>query len=363
MHKNCKFTFNDEYYQQTFGMAMGNPLSPLLSNLYMEFFEKKFIPRLNGLQLIWFRYVDDILALLPVDFDVDNFLDILNSRVPSIKFTIEKESENCLPFLDVMIHREDFGFKYSIYRKPTNNLSYVHYFSGHSDNIKYSVFSSMYLRALRIVSPEYMDEELEKIKSIAKNLCYPMHFIEKCLKKAKKTFYGNNDLEKSPPNNILCLPYARSFENVIPLLRSFDVKVVFKFDNTIKNMLIKNSPHNNHNVIYTIPCKDCNSMYIGQTGKDVTTRINQHKYSVRTGQTSNSLFVHLQDKEHRINWSDNQIVCKSNTFLNRNIIESALIQLSWNENLNISKGLYSFDPLTLQILKGDLRSLIDKVIT
>ena len=36
--KNCKFSFNGNFYEQVFSMSMGNPLSPLLSNIYMEFF-------------------------------------------------------------------------------------------------------------------------------------------------------------------------------------------------------------------------------------------------------------------------------------------------------------------------------------
>ena len=37
---DAKFSFNGEFYAQKFGMSMGNPLSPVLSNLYMEFFER-----------------------------------------------------------------------------------------------------------------------------------------------------------------------------------------------------------------------------------------------------------------------------------------------------------------------------------
>ena len=36
--KGSKFVFDGKFYTQKFGMSMGNPLSPVLSNLYMEFF-------------------------------------------------------------------------------------------------------------------------------------------------------------------------------------------------------------------------------------------------------------------------------------------------------------------------------------
>lgn len=38
-----KFTFSNEYYPQTFGMTMGNPLFSLLLNLYVESFEKSYV--------------------------------------------------------------------------------------------------------------------------------------------------------------------------------------------------------------------------------------------------------------------------------------------------------------------------------
>ena len=48
-------------YKQTFGLSMGNKLSPLLANVFMSDFEneyqtEKLFPR------VWKRYVDDIFA-------------------------------------------------------------------------------------------------------------------------------------------------------------------------------------------------------------------------------------------------------------------------------------------------------------
>jgi len=37
------FQFRDNIYQQTFGTAMGNPISPIVANLYMEWLEKEAI--------------------------------------------------------------------------------------------------------------------------------------------------------------------------------------------------------------------------------------------------------------------------------------------------------------------------------
>ena len=68
---------------------------------------------------------------------VDNFLASLNRLSLSFKFTIEKESNNSIPFLDVEVIRgENNRLQFKIYRKPTHSNLYIHAFSGHSDKIK-----------------------------------------------------------------------------------------------------------------------------------------------------------------------------------------------------------------------------------
>ena len=39
--KNTYFSFQDQFYEKVKGVAMGSPISPLLVNLYMEYFEQK----------------------------------------------------------------------------------------------------------------------------------------------------------------------------------------------------------------------------------------------------------------------------------------------------------------------------------
>ena len=37
--KNMYFSFQDQFYEQVKGAAMGSPVSPIVANLYMEYFE------------------------------------------------------------------------------------------------------------------------------------------------------------------------------------------------------------------------------------------------------------------------------------------------------------------------------------
>ena len=340
--KDCKFSFDSNFYKQKFGMAMGNPLSPVLSNLYMEFFEAKILSRILPRNIYWFRYVDDIFCIWPKSENLQNFLAALNNLVPSIRFTLEEE-ENCiLPFLDVCVHRDFRSFKFDIFRKPTNICSYIHFYSNHETKIKKSVFSGMFLRALRICSPEFMENEIQKIYEIAVNLKYPNYLIDSALRAARKIFYSNDDKIPFSTKNILSLPFHINFNGIPRILKMFGVNVVFRYCN-IKSFIIKNSPGDELGCIYKVPCNVCNKQYIGQTGKDLSVRLKQHKYSVRTAQESNALFIHLSVFNHTIDWDGARELVRCSDIVKRNLIESCFIKFYNDTVLNISPGLFKLD--------------------
>lgn len=67
---------------------------------------------------IWYRYVDDIWAVMKKQ-SLRHFLNRLNnSRFETIKFTKEEETDGKLNFLDVTVCRVNNGFEFDI---PTKN--------------------------------------------------------------------------------------------------------------------------------------------------------------------------------------------------------------------------------------------------
>ena len=64
----------------------------------MGFYESKWLNEYNlNKPKFYLRYVDDILAASL------NFLNFLNNKHPNIKFTIEKQINHSIAFLDVFI--------------------------------------------------------------------------------------------------------------------------------------------------------------------------------------------------------------------------------------------------------------------
>ena len=113
------FGMGSDIYRQEEGLAMGSPLSPVLANIYMEYVEKMALGSTSLKPSMWLRYVDDTFILWRHQEDVQILLDHVNPIQRSIQFTIEKEQDNKLPFLDVLVTPTKQRFRSSVYRKPT----------------------------------------------------------------------------------------------------------------------------------------------------------------------------------------------------------------------------------------------------
>ncbi len=142
-------------------------------------------------------------------------------------------------------------------------------------------------------------------------------------------------------------------EELAPLtriLRNLNIQLVFKYEHTVKSSLIKNSPPTVAGGVYAIPCKVCDEVYIGQTGKTLNERVTQHKYSVRSAQESSGIFKHVERENHCINWDESKFIHKSNSLSERLIVESALIRSNRPNTMNLNDGLYKMDGVLYSLL-------------
>jgi hypothetical protein len=116
------FQYQDLTYIQKEGLAMGAPSSSLLSEIYLQHIEmNKIVHILLKYHIVGYvRYVDDILIAYKQNLtNIHEVLACFNKLTPTLKFTIEKETENKINFLDISITRNDDSLSFSIYRKPT----------------------------------------------------------------------------------------------------------------------------------------------------------------------------------------------------------------------------------------------------
>ena len=67
---------------------MGSPLAPVLANIFMGFYESKWLNEYNlNKHKVYLRYVDNNLAAFEKEEDSLNFLNFLNNKHPNIEFT------------------------------------------------------------------------------------------------------------------------------------------------------------------------------------------------------------------------------------------------------------------------------------
>ena len=97
------FLFDGSFYDQIDSVAMGSPLAPVLANLFVGHHEMKWLDTFPSEILFYRRYVDDTFCLFHTESDALLFFYFINSRHSNIRFTMEAESDNKLPFLDIYV--------------------------------------------------------------------------------------------------------------------------------------------------------------------------------------------------------------------------------------------------------------------
>ena len=76
--KNVHFTYDNKVYQQNDGVAIGSPLGPVLSGIFMIELENRLVLILNESMTLWRRFVDDAVTFVKND-SIAYVLDQLNS--------------------------------------------------------------------------------------------------------------------------------------------------------------------------------------------------------------------------------------------------------------------------------------------
>ena len=178
--ENCVFTFQDKFFKQLHGTAMGSPCSPVVANIYMEYFETMALgPELPIPVKDWKRYVDDVFSIIPKG-NRDTMLQYLNSIDPHIKFTIEQPNvEGGIPFLDTFPKPQGEDIVVAVYRKPTHTDRYLDFHSSHPVLAKRAVVRALMDRAENVCSdPDILAKEIEHLSKVLHYNNYPQWMIK-----------------------------------------------------------------------------------------------------------------------------------------------------------------------------------------
>ena len=260
---------------------MGCPLGPVLANIFLGYCESLISEK--QWPMMYRRFVDDTFSIFEGRSKALEFLNSLNEIHPSLNFTMENEQDNRLPFMDVLVIREETGLSTTIYRKPTFTGLYTRWDSYCSTDQKISLIRSLTNRAMKICSPKYLGEEIMKLKSIFGKNGYPQPIVNRVIDQTLHQKAPAATVELKPV--YLRLPWlgaaSSAFRNRISSLTTKAVpfcKLICCFTSRAMFRTSKKdvlSAEYLSNVIYLFDCA-CGRSYVGRTSQRLGERMKQH---------------------------------------------------------------------------------------
>ncbi|KAL5251127.1 hypothetical protein ACHWQZ_G016744 [Mnemiopsis leidyi] len=272
--KDNVFVFNGQVFYQTDGVAMGNPLGPILANIFMAHLEESMIfcgP--NIVQPTFYRrYVDDTFCLFTTKEEAERFLVFINNLHPNIQFEMETESDGKLEFLDTVVERrpDSTSHRTSTKVKQTDKGIYYHYSSFIPDSYKLNKIFTLVYRAYRIASDmSVFHVDVEKLKKRLRLNGFPTHLIDQVTSKVLMRYHAQQDNQQDTqqPDRervYIALPYLGPVSIILKrqltkLVQKFypsvQLKVVFRRGFRISNLF-------NYKDKFPIACRSMIVYYI-----------------------------------------------------------------------------------------------------
>ena len=108
-------------------------------------------------------------------------------------------------------------------------------------------------------------------------------------------------------------------ETILWILQPYNIRVAHKPTTMLQHLLTnvkdRDEPNNRQGAVYKIKCSDCQASYVGETCRNLNTRLTEHKGAMRNGDVNNRIAVHHQLTNHNIDCDSAQcLTCSTNYF-------------------------------------------------
>ena len=287
--------------------------------------------------IMYKRFVDDVFLIFSEKLQSDDFFKHMNDQHPNITFTREDECDNHLPFLDILVSRDQDGaISTSVYRKPSYSGLYLKWDSYVPRQFKLGLVKCLINRAWRICSSEELfNKEVTFIKQVLSANGYPRNFVTNCVNKFRiqmnkdePPVFGPKKKEiviklpfKGKQSQILKRQLCRLFSAVAPWVKVIVVLNPSHKLSSLSKLKCKLPPLNQSRLIYKISCRDCDNFYIGMTKRRLQSRVKEHKKDEHS-----ALLRHSLETGHEIDYSSPEILTKDSNLYRLQIKETLKIQ-------------------------------------
>ena len=204
--KNNYFKYNNQFYHQIKGGAMGSPLTLTMANCYMFFYEQNIIRQITNSHGLYVRYIDDIFITInwPQRHLIQQ-VDRWNSFDSNIK--LSANINLYADFLDLHMENKDGILFTSVYHKPSHEPYYLPFNSIHPLHMKKNIPFAMLIRGIRYCSTfqAYLHERDQLRLALLLNQ-YPIRFIDQ---QFNRVFYKYNI--DQPLTSVIIIIFVNKF--------------------------------------------------------------------------------------------------------------------------------------------------------
>ena len=187
---------------------------------------------------------------------------------------MEKEQDNKLPFLDVLVTRTEPRFRSSVYRKPTFTGQYLNFNSHHPYTVKKGIVRCLQHRAKTISSDT--DAYQEEMISLRHNL-HRNNYPESITSAPRNLDWRVEDNTRKLTT--VCLPYVKGLaERIKKICSTYDIRTVFTSGSTLQRYLFRVKPPTEFNM--TKNCCSFGKIYKGETGRPLKVRLEEHRKAI-----------------------------------------------------------------------------------
>ncbi len=347
--KNVPFLFNDEWYIQEDGVAMGSPLAPTLASIFMKSLEDKMNAYPGEKPVLYKRYVDDVFLVFRNQSLIEPFLTFMNGLHPNIKFTTELEVDNKLPFLDILVTRMNGGYKTELFRKATDTGLYTTPQSFCEEKYREGMIKGLVHRVWNLSSSfEIANQGLNILRRRLRDNMYTNKQIEHNIRvtldklctdaRVKKQLKEENTEEYK---QIIKIPYSEGFRAFKKsICRTISSAKVVSVTSKVQSFLSNKSKtvcDLQANLVYKFNCHGCQNSYIGETNRHLKTRISEHSQMSRSSKVLDH-WLCCKDRTSSISKDEFSVLQKGfDSHYERQFCESLLIR-HYNPSINIQNG-------------------------
>ncbi|CAH8503561.1 unnamed protein product [Dicrocoelium dendriticum] len=120
---------------------------------------------------------------------------------------------------------------------------------------------------------------------------------------------------------------------------------------TLSNPKARPETHERRNVVYKIRCQDCDKNYVGQTGRRLSTRIQEHKRACKNHYALSLISIHTDEEGHHFDWNNTEVLAKGETRKGREFLEA------WYSTQHSINMHIEIDPVYQTLRRRELKHL------